>query len=166
MPIDCVIDKNPAPEVKHFLDMGGQRQLKRKSGAGRNRGESGRVIYVPVSHGELFDRLTILEIKEARILDPGKQANVRHEIGFLRDLVEGLGTCSRATALINRLRQINSKLWDLENRVRAFEKGKKFDGGFLRAARSIYALNDKRSAVKRRLNILFGSVIIEEKEHS
>jgi hypothetical protein len=126
-------------------------------------------ILVPVSAGELFDKKTILEIKRARISDTTQLENVGRELTLLSDVVKGVlaGLVSLADIerLETELKSVNEALWDLENEVRACERAGNFGASFINAARRIYAGNDHRAAVKRRINVLLHSSIVEEKKH-
>jgi hypothetical protein len=124
-------------------------------------------IRVDISPGELIDKITILELKLERISDSAKIANVRLEYDVLmevyaREVVESvaLGT------LTERLKRINAALWEIEDHIREYERAKNFDAGFVALARSVYRTNDERSAVKRAINELLASKIIEEKSYA
>ncbi|MBV8747044.1 MAG: hypothetical protein JO134_18570 [Xanthobacteraceae bacterium] len=124
-------------------------------------------IRVDVSPGELIDKITILELKLERIGDPAKLANVRHEYDVLmhvcaREVVESVAL----RALTERLKNINAALWDIEDHIREHERSKNFDAEFVALARSVYRTNDERSAVKRAINELLASKIIEEKSYA
>jgi hypothetical protein len=124
-------------------------------------------LSVPVSYGEVIDKITILEIKAARIGDPAKVANVRTEL----DLLERTWTAfpaSRTDIAAERgeLRAVNEALWDIEDRIRAKEKAKAFDAEFIELARSVYFRNDERAAVKRAINDRLGSTLVEEKSYA
>jgi hypothetical protein len=127
-------------------------------------------ILIPVAAGELFDKKTILQIKRERIASSEQRANVERELALLTEVADGVAssTARRAEldALEAQLRGINEQLWDLENTVRACERDSRFDEAFVRSARSIYAGNDRRAAVKRQINLLLGSPLIEEKSHT
>jgi hypothetical protein len=123
-------------------------------------------IRVDISPGELIDKITILELKLERIRDPAKIANVRLEYDVLmevcaREVVES----AELRALTDRLKKINAALWDIEDHIREHERAKNFDAGFVTLARSVYRTNDERSAVKRAINELLASKIIEEKSY-
>jgi uncharacterized protein YukE len=126
-------------------------------------------LLIPVSAGELLDKKAILEIKRERLKDDGQRANVERELALLSAIArERLGGAEFAGALAqleSELRAINETLWDLENTVRAFERSGDFSAAFVDAARSIYAGNDRRASVKRKINLLLGSQLIEEKSH-
>jgi hypothetical protein len=121
---------------------------------------------VPVSFGELVDKITILEIKSERIDDPSKLVNVRVELELLATaLARFCALPSRADELKAELRQINEALWEIEDQIRDCERKKHLGPKFVRLARRVYMTNDRRSVVKRQLNQLAGSVIVEEKSY-
>jgi hypothetical protein len=123
-------------------------------------------ILVPVSPGELLDKITILRIKCARIADVGKSANVRLELGLLEKTWRESG-CAAADLVAEEraLSQVNERLWDIEDRIRGKEAVQKFDEDFIELARSVYVLNDERAATKKRVNQKLGSRIVEEKSY-
>lgn len=124
------------------------------------------MIRIPVSAGELIDKITILEVKTDRISDPEKLANVRRELEALqaeRDRL--LGGFSELGALTTALRAVNDQLWDIEDGKRACEARGDFGEGFIDLARQVYKLNDHRADLKRQINLVTGSQIIEEKSH-
>jgi Family of unknown function (DUF6165) len=124
-------------------------------------------ISVPISPGELIDKLTILEIKAARILDAAKVANVRTELQLLEATWRNSAHAGHdITAEWSALRAINEKLWDIEDRIRDKERARKFDDEFIQLARAVYVTNDERAAVKRTINVKLGSKIIEEKSYA
>ena len=123
-------------------------------------------ISVPVSFGELIDKITILEIKAERIADPAKLAHVRAEMDLLNATWDGHGASRTDIAAERvRLRAINEALWDVEDRIRLKEKARAFDEGFIELARSVYVRNDERAAVKRAINEKLGSTLVEEKSY-
>jgi hypothetical protein len=124
-------------------------------------------IKVPVSPGELLDKITILRIKSARMRDAGKLANVRTEL----DALEQIWNASPYAAVdvadeVNALLAVNERLWTIEDDIRDKERAQSFDGDFVRLARSVYVENDERAAIKRRLNVKLGSSLIEEKSYA
>lgn len=123
-------------------------------------------ILVPVSPGELLDKITILRIKTARILDAAKLANVRLELGLLestwRDARFGTADISREE---RALQQVNERLWDIEDRIREKEAHQTFDRDFIELARAVYHSNDERAAIKKRINQALGSRLVEEKSY-
>jgi uncharacterized protein DUF6165 len=124
-------------------------------------------LAVPVSAGELLDKITILEIKGRRIRDEAKRANVRRELEWLQAVRQQSVPASAALdALVAQLRQANERLWDIENAIRACEREVNFGERFIELARSVYQTNDRRSFLKRQINVLLGSVIVEEKEYA
>ncbi len=120
---------------------------------------------VPLSWGELLDKITILEIKTARITDPAARANVARELGLLQDIARPVLPEPGLAPLLGRLRAVNRALWVIEDDIRLKEARGEFDAGFIRLARSVYRTNDERSALKRQINLLLGSPLVEEKCH-
>jgi hypothetical protein len=124
-------------------------------------------ITVEVSLGEFLDKLTILQIKSERITDPSKIANIGKELTLLTMTWERCASAAVDIAEpLARLKDINEKLWDIEDRIRTKESQGVFDQGFIELARSVYLLNDARAAVKRELNLMLGSELIEEKSYA
>lgn len=126
---------------------------------------------IPVSPGELVDKITILEIKKKYITIPAKSKLIQTELKQLSSILNGMLKVSekkRPAVLTEKkvLKAINKKLWDIENRIRAKEAKQSFDKGFIELARLVYLTNDKRSEIKNRINILFGSAIKEIKQYS
>lgn len=122
-------------------------------------------VYAPIAFGELIDKISILEIKGGRIVDPTKNANVRRELEVLNDVLVNFAPMRSFADLKAELRRINETLWDLEDEVRKCEREKDFGPVFIEAARGIYKTNDRRAAVKRALNELAGSSLLEEKSY-
>jgi Family of unknown function (DUF6165) len=124
-------------------------------------------VAVPISPGELIDKITILRIKSERMTDARKLENVRFE---LRSLQETWAASHYAGADIeseqNALLAVNSRLWTIEDDIRDKERAQAFDADFIRLARAVYFENDERAAIKRRINQKLGSAIIEEKSYS
>lgn len=125
---------------------------------------SSRTILAPVSAGHLLDRLSILELKLERIPEGDRREHVRREHVLLRAVVdrEGLEALAPADAIAG-LRQVNASLWEFEEAVRACEREGAFGARFVALARSIYRLNDERSAHRRRIDLACGSSIVGEK---
>ena len=126
-------------------------------------------MQVEVSIGELFDKLTILEIKMEKIKDNSKLENIRKEWNILNDKSMSILSIFADQTLfkkIYKLEEINRQLWDIEDWIRECEKQKRFDKEFVELARSVYKLNDKRSKIKRDINLITKSNIIEEKSYS
>ena len=122
---------------------------------------------VPVSPGELLDKITILKIKQERIHDAAKLANVRLELELLEQTWRHSGCAAASPGADERaLRAVNEKLWDIEDRIRAKESTRSFDAEFVELARAVYLANDERAAIKRRINVTLGSRIIEEKSYA
>lgn len=123
-------------------------------------------ILVPISPGELLDKITILRIKEARIMDAAKLANVKLELGLLEQTWRECGAAACDLGVDERaLQQVNEQLWDLEDRIRDKEAKQSFDRDFIELARSVYLANDERAALKKRINTQLGSRLIEEKSY-
>ena len=129
---------------------------------------NGRVpLNVEIAPGELIDKLTILQIKRERIADPAKLANVEHEFRTLsRVLTEEVPSSSALDALYAELRTINEALWDIEDEIREHERSQDFGARFITLARAVYQTNDRRAVVKRQINDLLGSAIVEEKSYA
>jgi hypothetical protein len=124
------------------------------------------VLTAPLSVGELIDKITILEIKSERIADASKLTNIRHELKLLRDLQASAGfTGDRMEAFTADLKRVNEALWEIEDDIRECEKAKDFGARFIALARSVYQQNDRRAAIKRDINMAFGSEIVEEKSY-
>jgi hypothetical protein len=124
-------------------------------------------VTVPISVGELLDKITILEIKAERIADPAKLANVRLELEALAGLRRGLALESAGIrGLIAELGQVNRRLWEVEDLLRDCERAQEFGAEFIRLARAVYKENDLRARLKRRLNEETGSDLVEEKSYS
>lgn len=123
-------------------------------------------VNVEISIGEFFDKITILEIKKERIHDDEKLANITRELDSLNALLDRL-PFSRTDVQeeVDELKAINEKLWVIEDDIRDKESSKEFDERFIELARSVYFTNDKRSEVKRAINIKLGSGFIEEKSY-
>lgn len=122
-------------------------------------------IKIPVSIGELFDKITILKIKAVRMSNAGQLENVRRELEGLEAVAAGVPTSAGLDALVARLQAINDALWDVEDGKRAHEREGRFDAAFIELARRVYRENDQRAAVKREINLLTGSALVEEKSH-
>lgn len=123
-------------------------------------------IMVPVAPGELIDKITILQIKSDRIVDRQKVRNVRTELDLLQRTWHESGLAETDIGEQEQtLRSINERLWDIEDRIRLKEASREFDDEFIELARSVYRVNDERARVKRRINELLGSGIIEEKSY-
>ena len=121
--------------------------------------------YVPVSWGELLDKIVILEIKTERLADPKARANAMRELELLREAAAPVMTGGKAAASMARLKRVNQSLWDIEDRIRDHERAGDFGPGFIELARSVYRCNDERGALKREINLALGSALIEEKSY-
>lgn len=121
---------------------------------------------LPVSWGEVFDKLTILQIKAEKLTDANKLANVERE---RMEIEQVIGEMARFPAdlpdLVQQLKTINTELWDVEDGKRDCERKQNFDDAFVQLARKVYFGNDKRAAIKRQINDLLGSAIVEEKSY-
>jgi hypothetical protein len=124
------------------------------------------LIQVPVSYGELIDKITILEIKSKQISDAAKLANVRTELDLL-NTTWSAHPASKTDISDERARllAVNEALWDIEDRIRLKEKAQAFDQEFIELARAVYFRNDERAAVKREINLKLGSQLVEEKSY-
>lgn len=123
-------------------------------------------VLVPVSFGELVDKITILRIKSERILDPEKRGNVRAELQLLEAARLGwVGNNADIAELEKALREVNERLWHVEERIRDCEGRADFGPAFIELARAVYKSNDVRAALKRRINEVSGSTLIEEKQY-
>lgn len=122
---------------------------------------------IPVSWGELFDKITILEIKSFRILDPLKKNNVENELQKLTQAVQlgGYVASSESKKAISGLKEINETLWTIEDDIRKCELQKDFGPRFIELARAVYMQNDLRASMKRRINLLLDSELVEEKSY-
>lgn len=126
----------------------------------------GLAVLVPVSPGELIDRITILEIKAERVTDPDRRANVADALAAhvsARD--RALPAPPALDALTDALKAVNADLWAVEDDLRACEARGDFGAGFVALARSVYRLNDRRAALKREIDLLLGARFLEEKQH-
>jgi Family of unknown function (DUF6165) len=124
-------------------------------------------IRVPVSPGELLDKITILRIKSSRMRDASKLANVRTELEALEQLWNASPYAAVDVASdVGALLAVNERLWTIEDDIRDKERAQTFDADFVRLARAVYIENDERAAIKRRLNVRLGSSLIEEKSYA
>ena len=121
------------------------------------------MIEIPASIGEVFDKITILEIKQENIIDSTKLANVSKELSLLRDRVKDIHVDS---LLLNQLREVNQQLWHIEDHIRVLENNQNFGKEFIELARSVYITNDQRASLKKQINLMAGSELIEEKSYS
>jgi hypothetical protein len=123
-------------------------------------------LLVPISPGELIDKITILEIKSERMTDAVKLVNVRTELTLLNETWRASPYAKSAIeAEWAGLRGVNTQLWDIEDEIRDKERAAEFDGEFIRLARAVYVTNDERAALKKRINTKLGSTLVEEKSY-
>ncbi len=118
------------------------------------------MIEVPVSIGEVVDKITILLIKQERITNPAKQKNVTKELNQLLSRLDVF-----KIEQFEELKSMNEQLWEVEDSIRVCEKKQQFDHEFIRLARSVYVLNDQRAELKKQINLATGSDLIEEKSY-
>ncbi len=124
-------------------------------------------LLVPISPGELIDKITILEIKSQRMTDAAKLHNVRTELSLLSDTWKASPySATDIGAEWAALRDVNGKLWDIEDRIRDKERAGLFDAGFIELARAVYVTNDERAAIKKKINTKLGSALVEEKSYA
>ena len=124
-------------------------------------------ILVPVSPGEVLDKITILRIKAARITDAAKLANVGRELELLERTWAASAYGAKDVAKDEAaLEAVNERLWDIEDRIRDKERAGSFDAAFIELARSVYIENDERAALKKRINVALGATIVEEKSYA
>lgn len=121
---------------------------------------------VPVSWGELVDKITILQIKSERIKAHEARANVTHELSSLSRVAAEAISSEGVTALMDQLRAVNEELWEIEDKIREREAQGDFGQRFVQLARSVYKKNDLRAAIKRRINEALGSELLEEKSYA
>ena len=123
---------------------------------------------IEVSNGEVLDKYSILLIKSERITDPTALKNVERELRSLQAAVDTIRSqefSGTLPTLQNQLMEVNTQLWEVEDVLRGLEKSQDFGSSFVAAARSVYQLNDRRAAVKKEINLLTGSIIVEEKSY-
>lgn len=122
---------------------------------------------VAVSWGELIDKLTILEIKSERITQPDARLNVNREKALLAQIASPtIAALNDVQQLTHALRQVNQALWEIEDRIRDKELAQEFDEEFIALARSVYITNDQRAALKRDINVVLQSALVEEKSYN
>lgn len=130
-------------------------------------GQSAPLPTIEVSWGELVDKITILEIKQQRLTSPQAVANVRRELVALRRVYDHLGpTSAKLETLKWELKAVNETLWNIENSTRAKEAAKTFDHEFIGLTRSVYQNNDRRARIKREINEVLRSGLVEEKQYT
>ncbi|MEP2827654.1 DUF6165 family protein [Parvibaculum sp.] len=124
-------------------------------------------VMIEVGPGELIDKITILRIKSERMSDAAKLANVRHELTVLEEARKAnLEDSAEMRRLEGDLKSVNEALWVIEDDIRQCEADKDFGSKFVELARSVYKQNDKRAAIKKEINLLTGSAIVEEKSYT
>ena len=123
-------------------------------------------ILIPISPGELLDKITILQIKAERISDPAKVANVKTELDLLSKVWnETVEADAEITALTAELKSINEALWEIEDDIRDEERHRRFGERFIELARAVYVTNDDRANAKKKVNLHLNSTIVEEKSY-
>ena len=123
-------------------------------------------ILIPISPGELLDKITILQIKAERITDPVKVANVKTELGLLSKVwSETVEVDAEINALTAELKSVNEALWEIEDSIRDEERGSRFGERFIELARAVYVTNDERANAKKKVNLHLNSTIVEEKSY-
>jgi hypothetical protein len=124
------------------------------------------IIHVPVSPGEVLDKITILEIKSERISEPDKLVNVKRELELLQaSWQKSVGEDETVRGIHAKLKSINEDLWGIEDDIRDKERAREFDQVFIDLARSVYVTNDLRADAKKELNVYLGSEMVEEKSY-
>ena len=124
-------------------------------------------IKIELSVGELLDKISILQIKAERIVDPAKLENINKELDVLMSLwKDSAYSNNNLESETNELKAINEELWAIEDKIRDKERNRVFDKGFIELARAVYITNDKRAGIKRIINSKTGSELIEEKSYS
>ena len=124
-------------------------------------------LVIPISPGELIDKITILEIKRESIVDKEKLSNINLEYMVLLETLENkIIASNEIDSLRIKLKTINKRLWDIEDQLRDLERSKTFNEDFIKLARSVYFTNDERSEIKKSINKLLNSEIVEEKSYS
>lgn len=123
-------------------------------------------ILVPVSYGELLDKIAILQIKSERMTDSAKLENVRRELSALEGIWMGHPAAGGdVVGLRAQLKTVNERLWVIEDDIRLKEKAQSFDDAFVQLARSVYIENDTRARIKKDINLALGSTYVEEKSY-
>jgi hypothetical protein len=122
--------------------------------------------HVQISWGEVIDKITILEIKMRRLKSQEATENVSRELGILTSTANAVLLQPHLISLKQQLQSINETLWEVEDRIRAKEATKSFDDEFIKLARSVYINNDKRGELKRQINTLLNSKVVEEKQYT
>jgi len=122
-------------------------------------------VYVPISIGELVDKITILKIKKRKISKPDSLRNIDIELGFLNEKYDSLNLSDEIFEMEIKLYNINLRLWDVEDEIRVLESTNSFEEDFINLSRSVYKLNDKRFLLKKEINTKTNSALCEEKSY-
>ena len=122
---------------------------------------------IEVSNGEILYKITILVIKSKMITDPVKLKNINNELDELKPFLDVVGYVSNSTvnSLVKELESVNEKLWNVEDKLRDKERSKQFDDEFIKLARDVYFTNDERARIKKNLNEVTNSKLVEEKSY-
>ena len=123
------------------------------------------IINTPISLGELIDKISILKIKQKKINDKKKCSFIKEELSLLQSILLNSAVDKKINVYLDKLTEVNSKLWRIEDDIRDCEKNKKFDQKFIDLARAVYKNNDKRSEIKLEINNHFGSTLVEIKSY-
>ena len=124
-------------------------------------------VEIAVSYGELFDKISILEIKQSRVVNADQRINIENELNVLNRVRATIVPSNfKIDDLIGGLTDVNERLWDVEDKLRDCERRQDFSATFIELARSVYRLNDRRAELKRELNSRLGSELVEEKIYS
>jgi hypothetical protein len=120
---------------------------------------------IPTSNGEVLDKFSILELKYNKILDPNKINNIKNELSYLKNICYNIINKYNITNLYDELKQVNERLWNIEDNIRIKENKQEFDNEFIELARNVYKNNDQRANIKKLINEISGSEIVEEKSY-
>ena len=123
------------------------------------------IINTPISLGELIDKISILKIKQNKINDKKKCSFIKEELSLLQSILLNSAVDKKINVYLDKLTEVNSKLWRIEDDIRDCERNKKFDQKFIDLARAVYLNNDKRSEIKLEINNHFGSTLVEVKSY-
>lgn len=130
----------------------------------KNNEEKG--IRISLSVGEIFDKITILQIKQNKITDKEKLINVETELFEIKNIVNHYNNDEVVNLLVRNLKNVNLQLWEIEDKIRIKESQKEFDKEFIELARSVYIVNDKRAKIKKDINLKTNSHLVEEKSYT
>jgi len=117
------------------------------------------------SNGEILDKFSILELKQNKILDPNKINNIKNELSYLKNVCYNIINSYNIANLYDELKQVNERLWNIEDNIRIKENKQEFDNEFIELARNVYKTNDQRAHIKKLINEISGSEIVEEKSY-